>query len=159
MERHKNGLSQTLTFVKTLNIYPNYRGFAMLSTLLMLAWILAICWLRSDVQTPATNPAAVASIPVQEATPNSEIKQQEPALIEFHPIETFQSSPDSYIALTDVAEVMPSIAAVEEVISSPIYEKDWKSGCCLITNKNGLKLTGITLERRIGKLTKLGVLI
>jgi len=27
----------------------------MLSTLLMLAWILAISWLRSDVQTPDTN--------------------------------------------------------------------------------------------------------
>ena len=131
----------------------------MFSTLLMLAWILAICWLRSDVPTPDTNPAAVASIPLQEATPNSEIKQQEPAIREFHSVETFQSSPDSYTTLTDVAEVTPSIAAVEEVTSLPIYEKDWKSGCCLITNKNGLKLTGITLERRIGKLTKLGVLI
>ena len=131
----------------------------MLSTLLMLAWILAICWLRSDVQTPDTNPAPVASIPVQETTPNSEIKTQEPAVREFHPVETFQLSPDSYIVPTDVAEVTLSIAAVEEVTSLPIYEKDWKSGCCLITNKNGSKLTGITLERRIGKLTKLGVLI
>ena len=131
----------------------------MLSTLLMLAWILAICWLRSDVQTPDTNPAAVASIPVQEATPNPEINTQEPAVREFHPVETFQLSPDSYIVPTDVAEVTLSIAAVEEVTSLPIYEKDWKSGCCLITNKNGSKLTGITLERRIGKLTKLGVLI
>ena len=132
----------------------------MFSTLLMLAWILAICWLRSDVPTPDTNPAAVAPVPVQETTPNSEIKQQEPTLIEFHPIETFQSSPDSYFTQADVKEeVTPSIAAVAEVTSPPIYEKDWKSGCCLITNKNGLKLTGITLERRIGKLTKLGVLI
>jgi hypothetical protein len=48
-------LSKSIDFVKTLNIYPNYRGFAMLSTLLMLAWILAISWLRSDVQTPDTN--------------------------------------------------------------------------------------------------------
>ena len=132
----------------------------MLSTLLMLAWILAICWLRSDVQTPDTNPAAVASIPVQEATPNPEIKQQEPTVREFHPIETFQSSPDSYFTQADVKEeATPSLAAVEEVTSLPIYEKDWKSGCCLITNKNGSKLTGITLERRIGKLMKLGVLI
>jgi hypothetical protein len=131
----------------------------MLSTLLMLAWILAICWLRSDVQTPDTNPAPVAPVPVQDTTPNPEIKQQEPALIEFHPAETFQSSPDSYIALTDVAEAMPKVAAVEEVTSLPIYEKDWKSGCCLITNKNGKKLTGVTLERRIGKLRKLNVLI
>ena len=131
----------------------------MFSTLLMLVWILAICWLRSDVQTPDTNPAPVAPVPVQDTTPNPEIKQQEPALIEFHPAETFQSSPDSYIAPTDVAEVTPFIAAVEEVTSSPIYEKNWKSGCCLITNKNGSKLTGITLERRIGKLRKLNVLI
>jgi len=34
----------------------------MLSTLLMLAWILAICWLRSDVQTLGTNPAPVAPV-------------------------------------------------------------------------------------------------
>jgi len=131
----------------------------MLSTLLMLAWILAICWLRSDVQNPDTNPAAVASIPVQEATPNPEIKTQESAVREFHPVETFQLSPKSYAAPTDVEEVIPKVTAVEEVTSSPIYEKDWKSGCCLITNKNGSKLTGITLERRIGKLMKLGVLI
>src|SRR4028118_2198300 len=124
MERHKNGLSRFTDFVKTLNIYPNYRGFAMFSTLLMLAWILAICWLRSDVQTPDTNPATVATVPVQDTTPNSEIKQQEPAVREFHSVEIFQSSPDSYTALTDVAEVMPSIAAVEEVTSLPIYEKD-----------------------------------
>jgi hypothetical protein len=121
----------------------------MFSTLLMLAWILAICWLRSDVQTPDTNPAPVASIPVQDTTPNPEIKHQAPALIEFYSDETFQLSPESYVAPTDV----------KEVTSSPIYEKDWKSGCCLITNKNGSKLTGITLERRIGKLMKLGVLI
>ncbi len=131
----------------------------MLSTLLMLAWILAICWLRSDVQTPDTNPAPVAPTPVQDTTPNPEIKHQEPAVREFHPAETFQSSPDSYVAPTDVAEAMPKVAAVEEVISSPIYEKDWKSGCCLITNKNGKKLTGVTLERRITKLIKLNVLI
>jgi hypothetical protein len=156
MERHKNGLSQTLTFVKTLNIYPNYQGFAMLSTLLMLAWILAICWLRSDVQTPDSNPA---SLPVQDTIPNPEIKQQEPAVREFHLAEAFQSSPDSYIALTDVAEAMPKVAVVEEVTSLSIYEKDWKSGCCLISNKNGKKLTGVTLERRIAKLIKLNVLI
>ena len=103
----------------------------MLSTLLMLAWILAICWLRSDVQTPDTNPEPVAPTPVQDTTPNPEIKHQAPALIEFYSAETFQLSPDSYVAPTDV----------EEVTSSPIYEKDWKSGCCLITNKNGSKLT------------------
>ncbi len=131
----------------------------MFSTLLMLAWILAICWLRSDVQTPDTNPAPVAPVLEQNTTPNLEIKNQEPALIEFHPAETFQLSPDSYIAPTNVAEAMPSIAAVEEVTSLPIYEKDWKSGCCLITNKNGKKLTGVTLERRIVKLSKLNVLI
>jgi hypothetical protein len=131
----------------------------MFSTLLMLAWILAICWLRSDGQTPDTNPASVAPVPVQDTTPNLEIKQQEPALIEFHPAETFQPSPDSYIALTDVAEAMPKVAVVEEVTSLPIYEKDWKSGCCLISNKNGKKLTGVTLERWIAKLIKLNVLI
>jgi hypothetical protein len=131
----------------------------MFSTLLMLAWILAICWLRSDGQTPDTNPAPVAPVPVQDTTPNPEIKHQEPALIEFHPAETFPLSPDSYVAPTDVAEAMPKVAAVEEVISSPIYEKDWKSGCCLIRNKNGKKLTGVTLERRIVKLIKLNVLI
>jgi hypothetical protein len=150
-------LSKSLDFVKTLNIYPNSRGFAMLSTLLMLAWILAICWLRSDVQTPDTNPAPV---PVQDTTPNPEIKQQEPAVREFHPAETFQLSPVRYVAQAAVEEeVIPKVAAVEEVISSPIYEKDWKSGCCLITNKNGKKLTGVTLERRIAKLRKLDVLI
>jgi len=36
----------------------------MLSTLLMLAWILAISWLRSDVQTLDTNSAPVAPVPV-----------------------------------------------------------------------------------------------
>ncbi len=100
MERHKNELSQIIDFVKTLNIYPNYRGFAMLSTLLMLAWILAICWLRSDGQTPDTNPAPVAPVPVQDTTPNLEIKQQQPAVREFHPAEAFQLSPESYVALT-----------------------------------------------------------
>jgi hypothetical protein len=131
----------------------------MFSTLLMLVWILAICWLRSDGQTPDTNPAPVAPVPVQDTTPNPEIKHQEPTLIEFHLAETFQLSPESYVAPTDVAEAMPSITAVEEVISPPIYEKDWKSGCCLISNKNGKKLTGVTLERRITKLIKLNVLI
>jgi hypothetical protein len=48
-------LSKSIDFVKTLNIYPNYRGVAMLSTLLMLACILAISWLRSDVKNPDTN--------------------------------------------------------------------------------------------------------
>ena len=131
----------------------------MFSTLLMLAWILAICWLRSDVQTTDTNPASVAPVPVQDTTPNLEIKQQQPAVREFHPAEAFPLSPDSYITLTDVAEAMQKVAVVEEVTSLPIYEKDWKSGCCLITNKNGLKLTGVTLERRIGKLRKLNILI
>jgi hypothetical protein len=131
----------------------------MLSTLLMLVWILAICWLRSDVQTSDTNPAPVAPVLEQDTTPHSEIKHQEPAVREFHPAETFQSSLDNYIAPTDVAEAMPKVAVVEEVTSLPIYEKDWKSGCCLITNKNGKKLTGVTLERRIGKLRKLNVLI
>jgi hypothetical protein len=131
----------------------------MFSTLLMLAWILAICWLRSDIQTPDTNPAPVAPVPVQDTTPNPEIKQQQTAVREFHPAEAFQLSPDSYIALTDVAEAMPKVAVVEEVTSLPIYEKDWKSGCCLISNKNSRKLTGVTLERRIAKLRKLNVLI
>src|SRR4028118_703688 len=131
----------------------------MFSTLLMLVWILAICWLRSDVQTSDTNPAPVAPVLEQDTTPHSEIKHQEPAVREFHPAETFQLSPDSYITPTDVAEAMPKVAAVEEVTSLPIYEKDWKSGCCLISNKNGKKLTGVTLERRITKLSKLNVLI
>jgi hypothetical protein len=153
-------LSQSIDFVKTLNIYPNYRGFAMLSTLLMLAWILAICWLRSDVQTPDTNPVPVAPVSVQDTTPNPEIKHQEPAVREFHPAYTFHLSPVRYVAQAAVEEeVIPKVAALKEVISSPIYEKDWKSGCCLITNSNGKKLTGVTLERRIAKLKKLDVLI
>jgi len=132
----------------------------MLSTLLMLAWILAICWLRSDGQTPDTNPAPVAPVPVQDPTPNPEIKHQEPAVREFHPTETFELSRESYVTPTDVEEeVTPRVTAVEEAIFSPIYEKDWKSGCCLITNSKGKKLTGVTLERRIGKLKKLDVLI
>jgi len=132
----------------------------MLSTLLMLAWILAISWLRSDVQTLDTNPAPVAPVPVQDPTPNPEIKHQEPALIDFHPAYTFELSPVRYVAPTAVEEeVMPRVTAVEEAISSPIYEKDWKSGCCLITNFNGKKLTGVTLERRIAKLRKHYVLI
>ncbi len=132
----------------------------MLSTLLMLAWILAISFLRSDVQTLDTNPAPVAPVPVQDTTPNPEIKQQEPAVREFHPAYTFQLSPVRYAAQAAIEEeVNPKVAAVEEVISSPIYEEDWKSGCCLITNSNGKKLTGVTLERRIGKLRKLDVLI
>ncbi len=138
----------------------------MLSTLLMLAWILAICWLRSDVQTPNSNPVPVvpvvpvAPVPVQDTTPKPEIKHQEPAVREFYPVETFELFSESDLTPIDVEEeVTPRVTAVEEAISSPIYEKDWKSGCCLITNKNGKKLTGVTLERRIAKLKKLDVLI
>ena len=132
----------------------------MLSTLLMLAWILAICWLRSDGQTPDTNPVPVAPVSVQDTTPKPEIKHQEPAVREFYPIETFELFPESDLTPIDVEEeVTPRVTAVEEAISSPIYDKDWKSGCCLITNKNGKKLTGVTLEPRIAKLRKHSVLI
>jgi len=81
-------------------------------------------------------------------------------LIDFHPAYTFELSPVRYVAPTAVEEeVMPRVTAVEEAISSPIYEKDWKSGYCLITNFNGKKLTGVTLDRRIAKLRKHYVLI
>ena len=135
----------------------------MLFTLLMLVWTLAICWLRSDGQAQnvdSENLATETIVSMQDTNQNEKIKLQEQVNIELTSVETHQLSPLSDSTQAEVEEeVTPSITSAEEIMEPPIYEKDWKSSCCLTTNKNGKKLSGVTLNQRISKLTKLEVLI
>lgn len=135
----------------------------MLFTLLMLVWALAICWLRSDGQAQNINsksPATETVVSMQDTTHNEKVKLHKQAKIDLPSVETHQFSSLSNLTQAEVKEeVMPSVSSVAEVIEPPIYEKDWKSSCCLTTNKNGKKLSGVTLKQRISKLTKLEVLI
>lgn len=135
----------------------------MLFTLLMLVWTLAICWLRSDGQAQNVNPENLATetvVSIQDTTHNEKVKLQEQINIELPSVETHQFSPLSDSTQAEVEEeIVSSVASVEKVIELPIYEKDWKSSCCLTTNKSGKKLSGVTLKQRISKLTNLGILI
>lgn len=134
----------------------------MLFTLLMLVWTLAICWLRSDgqAQNVTENPAIETLASMQDTNHNEKIKLQKQAKIELPSVETHQSSSLNASIQAEVEEkIVSSVASVEKVIEPPIYEKDWKSSCCLTTNKSGKKLSGVTLKQRISKLTKLEVLI
>ncbi len=135
----------------------------MLFTLLMLVWTLAICWLRSDGQAQNINSKSLATetvVSMQGTTHNEKVKLQEQVNIELPSVETYQLSPLSDSTQAEVEEeVIPSITSAEEIMEPSIYEKDWKSSCCLINNKSGKKLAGVTLNQRISKLTKLEVLI
>lgn len=135
----------------------------MLFTLLMLVWTLVICWLRSDEQAQKVNPenpATATLSPIQETNYNEKIKLQKQAKIEIPSVKTHQLSSLSDSTQAEVKEeVMSLVTSAEKVMEPPIYEKDWKSSCCLTTNKSGKKLSGVTLKQRISKLTKLEVLI
>ena len=135
----------------------------MLFTLLMLVWTLAICWLRSDGQAQNIHSKSLATeivVSMQDTTHNEKVKLQEQDKIELPSVETHQSSAlNAFIQAEVEEEIVSSVASVEKVIEPPIYEKDWKSSCCLTTNKSGKKLSGVTLKQRISKLTKLEVLI
>jgi hypothetical protein len=135
----------------------------MLFTLLMLVWTLAICWLRSDGQAQNINSKSLATetvVSMQDRTHNEKVKLQKQAKIELPSVETHQSSSLNASIQAEVEEeIVSSVTSVEKVIEPPIYEKDWKSSCCLTTNKSGKKLSGVTLKQRISKLTKLEVLI
>jgi hypothetical protein len=135
----------------------------MLFTLLMLVWTLAICWLRSDGQAQNIHSKSLATetvVSMQDTTHNEKVKLQEQDKIELPSVETHQfSSLNASIQAEVEEEIVSSVDSVEEVLEPPIYEKDWKSSCCLTTNKSGKKLSGVTLKQRISKLTKLEVLI